>query len=187
MKINLGCGNKILPGWVNLDKHDTYSVDVVHDLESFPYPFADDSCHEILMNHVLEHLGSDVSVFNGVIQELYRISTHNARLYINVPHPRHDNFLSDPTHVRPITADVLRLYDQSLNKEWEKSNIANTPLGLICGVDFSVENTHFVLEAEYQQKVAEGLLSDDEIWSLIRERNNIVREIQITWRAIKRQ
>jgi hypothetical protein len=82
---------------------------------------------------------------------------------------------------------VLRLYDQSLNKEWEKSNIANTPLGLICGVDFSVENTHFVLEAEYQQKVAEGLLSDDEIWSLIRERNNIVREIQITWRAIKRQ
>jgi hypothetical protein len=54
-------------------------------------------------------------------------------------------------------------------------------------VDFSVENTHFVLEAEYQQKVAEGSLSDDEIWSLIRERNNIVREIQITWRAIKRQ
>ena len=187
MRVNLGCGNKILPGWVNLDKHDTYSVDVVHDLEGVPYPFADDSCHEILMNHVLEHLGSDVSVFNGVIQELYRISAHNASLYIHVPHPRHDNFLSDPTHVRPITADVLRLYDQSLNKEWEKSNIANTPLGLICGVDFSVENTHFVLEAEYQQKVAEGLLSDDEIWSLIRERSNIVREIQITWRAIKCQ
>ena len=42
-----------ISGWVNLDKHDTYSVDVVHDLEGVPYPFADDSCHEILMNHVL--------------------------------------------------------------------------------------------------------------------------------------
>ena len=29
MRVNLGCGNKILPGWVNLDKHDTYSVDVI--------------------------------------------------------------------------------------------------------------------------------------------------------------
>ncbi|GIR90283.1 MAG: hypothetical protein CM15mP89_2880 [Gammaproteobacteria bacterium] len=36
MKVNLGCGNKILQGWVNLDKYDVYPVDVVHDLETFP-------------------------------------------------------------------------------------------------------------------------------------------------------
>ena len=185
MRVNLGCGNKILPGWVNLDKHNIYAVDLIHDLEKFPYPFPDNSCHEILMNHVLEHLGSDVNVFNGVIRELYRISAHNARLYINVPHPRHDNFLSDPTHVRPITPDLLRLYDQSLNKKWEKSNVANTPLGLILDVDFTLESTHFVLEDEYQNKVEQGLLLDDEVWALISERNNIAREVQITLRAKK--
>ena len=47
MRVNLGCGNKILQGWVNLDKYDVYPVDVVHDLESFPYPFETGSCKEI--------------------------------------------------------------------------------------------------------------------------------------------
>ena len=73
MKVNLGCGNKILQGWVNLDKYDVYPVDVVHDLETFPYPFETGSCTEILMNHVLEHLGADADIFNGVVKELHRI------------------------------------------------------------------------------------------------------------------
>ena len=185
MKVNLGCGNKILQGWVNLDKYDVYPVDVVHDLETFPYPFETGSCTEILMNHVLEHLGADAETFNGVVKELHRICAHDARLYINVPHPRHDTFLSDPTHVRPITADVLRLYDQTLNKEWEKSNVANTPLGILCGVNFVVESTHYVLEEKYQEQVAQGKISEDEVWAMISERNNIAREIQIIWKAIK--
>ena len=68
MKVNLGCGNKILRGWVNLDKYDVYPVDVVHDLETFPYPFETGSCTEILMNHVLEHLGADADIFNGLLR-----------------------------------------------------------------------------------------------------------------------
>ena len=48
MKINLGCGSKILPGWTNLDKFSTYKPDIVHDLEVFPYPFKDNSVEEIL-------------------------------------------------------------------------------------------------------------------------------------------
>tara|TARA_B100000161_G_C33309751_1_gene306555 strand:+ start:83 stop:349 length:267 start_codon:yes stop_codon:yes gene_type:complete len=87
--------------------------------------------------------------------------------------------------MRPITADVLRLYDQSLNKEWEKSNVANTPLGILCDVNFVVESTHYVLEEKYQEQVAQGKISEDEVWEMISERNNIAREIQIIWKAVK--
>ena len=37
------------------------------------------------------------------MKELYRISCDQANIHISVPHPRHDDFLADPTHVRPIT------------------------------------------------------------------------------------
>ena len=92
-----------------------------------------------------------------------------------MPHPRHDVFLSDPTHVRPINPDVLRLYDQTLNEEWEKSNVANTPLGILCGVNFVVKSTY--VEEKYQEQVAQGRISEDELWAMISERNNIAREI----------
>ena len=43
MKLNLGCSNKIIEWYINVDKFDLYNVDVKHDLETFLYPFEDDS------------------------------------------------------------------------------------------------------------------------------------------------
>ena len=36
MKLNLGCGNKIIEGYINVDKFDLYGVNIKHDLEKFP-------------------------------------------------------------------------------------------------------------------------------------------------------
>ena len=73
MKLNLGCGSKILEGYTNVDKFDYYKPDTVHDLEVTPYPFKENSVDEILMSHVLEHIGQDPNIFNNIIKELYRI------------------------------------------------------------------------------------------------------------------
>ena len=73
MKLNLGCGSKILENYTNLDKLDYYNPNVVHDLEVTPYPFEDNSVDEILMCHILEHVGQDPDIFNNIIKELYRI------------------------------------------------------------------------------------------------------------------
>ena len=113
MKLNLGCGSKILDGYTNVDKFDYYKPDIVHDLEITPYPFEESSIDEILLSHVLEHVGQNPNIFNNIIKELYRICKNKSVINIRVPHPRHDDFISDPTHVRPITIMGLQLYDKN--------------------------------------------------------------------------
>ena len=58
----------------------------------FPWPFETSSATEILLSHVLEHLGEKRDTYLKIIQELYRVSAPDAVIKISVPHPRHDDF-----------------------------------------------------------------------------------------------
>ena len=185
MKLNLGSGSKILKGYVNVDKFQYYNPDVVHDLEKFPYPFKDNSVDEILLSHVLEHIGQNPDVFNNIIKEFYRICKNNSVIDIRVPHPRHDDFIADPTHVRPITILGLQLYDKNLNKKWEKMNAANTPLALIHNVNFKILSADFKLETKYSALLKEKKISEDDLKEYIDKYNNVVKEMDIKWRVIK--
>ena len=185
MKVNLGSGSKILKGYVNVDKFQYYNPDVVHDLEKFPYPFKDNSIDEILLSHVLEHIGQNPDVFNNIIKELYRICKNNSIVDIRVPHPRHDDFISDPTHVRPITILGLQLYDKNLNEKWEKMNAANTPLALIHGVNFIVKDVNYVLENNYIKLLENKEIDQNVLQEYIKKYNNVVKEMKIKWVALR--
>ncbi len=185
MKLNLGCGSNKLEGYVNVDKYDTYKPDIVHDLEKFPYPFKDNSVSHILLSHVLEHLGQNPDVFNSIIKELYRICSNKALIDIRVPHPRHDDFLSDPTHVRPITLMTLHLYDKNQNLRWEKERAANTPLALIHNVNFVIKKVENRLDNKYITLIENGTVKKEELNDLVLKYNNVVKEMKIIWEVIK--
>ena len=185
MKLNLGCGSKVLPGWTNLDKFSTYKPDIVHDLEVFPYPFENNSVEEIILSHVLEHIGQVPDVFNKIIKEIYRICKKDALIHISVPHPRHDDFISDPTHVRPITVLGLSLYDKQLNKIWEEKKAANTPLGFIYDVNFKIISIKYILDNKYFNLLKEKKISEEEIKEYSNKFNNVIKEIKIEWKVIK--
>jgi hypothetical protein len=56
LKLNLGCGVNIKPGWVNVDVNDRDDrLDVKCDL-SKDFPFLKDSCSVIYSEHFIEHL-----------------------------------------------------------------------------------------------------------------------------------
>ena len=83
LKLNLGSGRLRIPGFVTVDNNpQAGQVDVVHNLDVFPWPFQDSSVSEVVMDHVLEHLDDTIRA----IQELYRISADGALLRILVPH-----------------------------------------------------------------------------------------------------
>ena len=185
MKLNLGCGFNKPDGFVHVDMFEECQPDIVHNLETFPYPFEDNSVEEILFNHSLEHIGQQPSVFLRVVQEVYRICKEEALIKINVPHPRHDNFLSDPTHVRAITPMTLQLFDLDLNKHWQKIGAANSLLAIYLGVNFKLLSVNVNIEQFYVDQLNANKISYDELQVLVNERNNIATEYRFTWKAIK--
>ena len=185
MRLNLGCGGQILPGWHNVDKYPTLLPDEVVDLEVFPWPWPDNCADEVLLSHVLEHLGATTEVYLGIIKELYRVCRDGAKITIAVPHPRHDNYLGDPTHVRPITPDNLTLFSQAANRDWIAKGHANTPLGLYLGVDFKIESLAYDLSAPWHELYEQKKLTAADLQHAIRSYNNVVRQITVVMSAVK--
>lgn len=81
-KLNLGCGRFKKDGYVNLDCCAHLSPDVLHDLNKFPYPFADNSFELIEADHVLEHLSDPFAAMH----EIHRILQPGGKAVIRVPH-----------------------------------------------------------------------------------------------------
>jgi len=98
-KLNVGCGERILNGFVNLDKFKLEGVDVVHDIEKFPWPFQDNSFVEIDCNMILEHISDLVKT----MKEIYRISKDNVIVRIKVPYFSCPSNFIDPTHKKLFT------------------------------------------------------------------------------------
>ena len=179
IKLNLGCGTKRLEGWINVDSMATFDPDVVWDLETFPWPWDDNSVDEILLAHVLEHLGEQRDVYLRIIQELYRICRHGAIIRILVPHPRHDTYLWDPTHVRPITVEGMQMFDQAQNRAWVANRNANTPLGIYLGVDLRMRSHQYVLDPLFSEKRQRNEVSSEELQVLLKTHNNVCMQINM--------
>lgn len=182
----MGCGMHKLAGYVNVDLFAECNPDVRCDLEVTPWPWNTGSVSEVIFNHCLEHIGADSRVFLGMMKELYRVCEDGAVVKINVPHPRHDNFIGDPTHVRIITPQMLTLFDEQLNKEWTEKGYANSPLALYLGVDFVIDSVNYILESPYSELYQNGEIDDDQLQLSIKEKNNVVSEIKIGLRVRKK-
>lgn len=107
LKINLGAGNDIRLGYINHDIAHLKNIDVVHDLNVYPWPWATESCDEIIMKDVLEHLDN----FVRALEEVHRILKRDGKIYISVPYWNSANAYIDPTHKRGFHEHTFRFFD----------------------------------------------------------------------------
>jgi len=109
MKILLGCGAEFRTGWVHVDRCVGAQVDVVHDLDSLPWPFADHVATRIEAIDVLEHLTDTVAFMN----ECWRILHPDGTLFVQAVGWQSENLWRDPTHKRGFHPDTFRYFDPS--------------------------------------------------------------------------
>ncbi len=183
LRLNLGCGSKLLPGYLNVDKVGTPELNF--DLETFPWPWDDNSVGEIQLIHVLEHLGQQTDIYLKIIQEMYRVCADGATVHIIVPHHRHDNFFADPTHVRPITPQGLTMFSRRANEQWHAKGCSNTPLALYLGVDFELIKTNLVPSQLWRDRYPN---QTNNLQLLLQESalyNNLIEEVEMWLNVVK--
>jgi hypothetical protein len=134
---------------------------------------------------VLEHLGETTQSYLGIIKELYRVCTPNAVVRIAVPHPRHDDFINDPTHVRAVTPDSLALFSKKWNRIWIDNGAANTPLGTYLDVDLEITKLENVLDEPWASRRQTNQISDADLLLASRQFNNVIKEMRIEVKVIK--
>ncbi|MGZ4840760.1 MAG: glycosyltransferase [Candidatus Angelobacter sp.] len=94
MKLNLGCCDAAIPGFVNVDIVAGPGVDQVADL-STPWPWADNSIEYVRAWDIIEHLPDKIKTMN----EIYRVLAPGGRAEIAVPTTDGTGAFQDPTHV----------------------------------------------------------------------------------------
>ncbi len=81
VRLNLGCGDDIRPGFVNVDKFPLNESVVQADLPNLP--FEDEQADEVLLSHVLEHFGyADGEL---LCREIHRVLKPGGYAFIEVP------------------------------------------------------------------------------------------------------
>jgi hypothetical protein len=168
-----------------VDMFSECEPDELHDLEKIPWPWETDSVNEIVFNHSLEHIGADSRIFLKMIQELYRVCEKDCLIRINVPHPRHNNFINDPTHVRIITPELLLLFSKRMNEEWKHMHAANSPLALYLNVDFELVSVQHILDEPYLSMFNNKQITVEELSRALKDKNNVASEYRIVMKAIK--
>jgi|WetSurMetagenome_2_1015567.scaffolds.fasta_scaffold131515_2 SAM-dependent methyltransferase len=92
--LDLGCGANKTPGAIGMDVFPSPDVDIVHNINHYPWPLADNSFDEVRCSHIIEHAEDIVKT----MEEIFRVLKPGGIVKINTPHFSSFNSWTDPTH-----------------------------------------------------------------------------------------
>lgn len=123
-KLDIGCGQNKQKGFVGIDIAKAPGVDIIHDLNKYPWPIKSNSVDEAFASHYLEHIPHDIKGHpdkDGLflfMDELYRIMKKGAKATFITPWWNSVRCWQDPTHRRAISDATFQYF----RKEWREIN-----------------------------------------------------------------
>ncbi len=119
-RLHLGCGERIWPGWVNVDQHvNNYARPDFHqcDVALGPLPLADASVDYVFSEDFLEHLPPDRRV--AVMNEIYRVLVPGGVMEHYVPNAGSRNDYGSPSHLSHWCLQTFSHFDVDSHR-WAK-------------------------------------------------------------------
>lgn len=104
--LHIGSGSAVLQGAESIDILDLPGVDVVHDLDVFPWPYKDNEFDLVFGHNVFEHLTDQVKT----MEEIWRILKPGGRVVITVPYFRSTDAFTDTTHKHFFTSGSMNYF-----------------------------------------------------------------------------
>jgi SAM-dependent methyltransferase len=83
LKLNYGCGEQKLEGFINIDAEKKTKPDLVHDLKKSPFPYKDASVDEVFCIHNLEHI--EYRYWGVIFTEFNRVLKEGGKLVLGYP------------------------------------------------------------------------------------------------------
>ena len=109
LRLHLGCGPNKQAGFFGVDSRRLPGVDLVHDLEVFPWPLPDSVTRLVVMSHFWEHIHPKLTL--RFMAELHRVCQHGAEIAIAAPYGNGFRFTQDPTHCNPSNEATFLYWD----------------------------------------------------------------------------
>lgn len=108
-RLDVGCGENKQPGFVGMDKRECKGVDIVHDIEQFPWPIDNEAVLDIFCSHIIEHVKPWLML--DLMNEMWRVMKPGGQLVISMPYGVSFGFVQDPTHCNACNEATWQYYD----------------------------------------------------------------------------
>jgi hypothetical protein len=113
VRLDIACGDhKQAEDWIGLDIRDLPGVDIVLDLEKFPWPLPDSCARAVVMCHFWEHIKPWLTM--PFMAELHRVCADGASVMISAPYGVEFRYVQDPTHCNPANEATFTYWDSNL-------------------------------------------------------------------------
>ena len=108
-KLDIGCGGNKNEGFIGIDFRELPGVDVVHDLEKFPWPLFDEEFDSAVAGHLIEHIKPWLSIY--FMNEVWRVLKEGGTFAASTPYAGSKGYWQDPTHCNGWSEITFQYFD----------------------------------------------------------------------------
>jgi SAM-dependent methyltransferase len=166
--LHIGCGNDLIPWYINLDNSNDPRLDITFDLNDCAgkkIPISDNSIDGIYRCHMFEHITDTLSMMS----ELHRIAKPNCKMVLRLPYGSSNDAVEDPTHVRTYFEDSFVYFSQP----------AYSRTDYCYNGDWDIDRIRLILPKALQR------VPNKKLRQMIRTDRNVVIEMIVNLRAVK--